>query len=59
MMWGNNTDKLGMGRRGLNKLTEATSGRPRLAAIIDGGSGDKSPKSGGREIFVRGGKRNG
>ena len=40
-----------MGRMGHNKLTEATSYRPQLAVIVDGGGGDESSVSGGREIF--------
>ena len=53
-MGGGRAEKWGLERRGWNKLTEVTSDRQLLAVIIESGSGDESPKSGGREVFAGG-----
>ena len=54
---GGHKDKLGMGRISYNKLTRATSDRPLLEVIIDGGGSNAFMKSGGMGVFVRGGGR--
>ena len=52
-----NTDKREVGQRDYNKLTEATSGSPRLVVVIGGGRYNKPQKSGGKEVFIEGGSR--
>ena len=54
---GQRADKRGVGRIGLNKLTEVTSDRLILVFVVNGDGGDKLLKSGGREVFFRGSGR--
>ena len=56
-MGGQHTEKREVVSIGYNKLTEATSDRPQLLAIIYGGVSNKSPKLRGREFFIGGVRR--